>query len=210
MGSYYSPQVCLLADAMGSLLGYDALCQANPNYSRGLSTYDSRSSLNDPDPLQLRPDQDQDSTLKRSDIHQDLSTHTCGNDQHSGKTNIESSRLLSHSDPDLCPTSGGLSEKQFSKSDIVSSEYKLRRQCSTNVRTHPPHLGVSESTKEESVRRTSMGSCNDGSKMDFEVSDFFTLGSPLGLVLAYRRIFLGDDRNCEYGLSFGVNIPVHF
>ncbi|XP_060064604.1 protein retinal degeneration B-like [Ylistrum balloti] len=174
-GKGFTGQVCLLADAMGSLLGYDALCQANPNYTRGLSTFDSHCSLNDPDSSTLRQEPE--------------------NAQNSGNTNLESLRQLSHSDPDLCLSSAGLSEKQLSKSDIGPAECKLRRQCSANVRPQHTHLSVSD--KEDCGRRTSMGSYNDGSlvKFDFDVSDFFMLGSPLGLVLAYRRMFFGDDRN---------------
>jgi hypothetical protein len=35
-------------------------------------------------------------------------------------------------------------------------------------------------------------------KLEFEVSDFFMFGSPLALVLAYRKISSSDDKNSEY------------
>jgi hypothetical protein len=35
-------------------------------------------------------------------------------------------------------------------------------------------------------------------KLDFEVNDFFMFGSPLALVLAYRKISSADDKNSEY------------
>ncbi|XP_069134986.1 protein retinal degeneration B-like isoform X2 [Argopecten irradians] len=197
-GKGFTGQVCLLADAMGSLLGYDALCQANANYTRGLSTFDSHCSLNDSDSSAIRQEQDQDSTLKRdAQLDPSASAFRRGeNTQNSGKSNLETSRQLSHSDPDLS-AGGSLSDKHFNRSDFVSSECKLRRQCSANVRPHQTHLSVSDGAKDECGRRTSMGSYNDGSviKFDFDVSDFFMLGSPLGLVLAYRRMFFGDDRN---------------
>jgi hypothetical protein len=34
-------------------------------------------------------------------------------------------------------------------------------------------------------------------KLDFEVNDFFMFGSPLALVLAYRKISSADDKNSE-------------
>ena len=151
---------------MGSLLAYDALCQANPSFTRGLSTYDSHNSLNEPETPNVG--------MKNN--------------------KLETSRQLSHSDPDMCNMDKNSSDKQFSKSDIVSSEYKLRRQTSSR-QTGQCHLSVSED--EPTTRRTSMGSYNDKFdiiKFDFEVTDFFMLGSPLGLVLAYRRIFSPEDR----------------
>lgn len=35
-------------------------------------------------------------------------------------------------------------------------------------------------------------------KLYFEVNDFFMFGSPLALVLAYRKISSADDKNSEY------------
>ena len=34
----------------------------------------------------------------------------------------------------------------------------------------------------------------DHAMFDFEVSKFFAFGSPIGLVLAYRRFMHGEDR----------------
>ena len=44
----------------------------------------------------------------------------------------------------------------------------------------------------------SVSSCSDHSqqcKLDFEVSEFFMFGSPLALVLAYRKISSNEDKN---------------
>ncbi|XP_028050216.2 protein retinal degeneration B isoform X9 [Monomorium pharaonis] len=44
-----------------------------------------------------------------------------------------------------------------------------------------------------SPRRRSSGTSDN--KLEFEVSDFFTFGSPLALVLAYRKVAASSDRN---------------
>ena len=60
-----------------------------------------------------------------------------------------------------------------------------------------PHPDVTVSGEEGGVcrqgtscpgsRRTSTGSQDGGGRFDFDVSDFFMFGAPLGLLLAYRR-----------------------
>ena len=52
-------------------------------------------------------------------------------------------------------------------------------------------------------RRRSSSSASDpgGTKLDFEVSDFFMLGSPLALVLAQRKI-LSDEKTCEIAFYY--------
>ncbi|XP_061189651.1 protein retinal degeneration B-like isoform X2 [Saccostrea echinata] len=169
-GKGFNGQVCLLADSTGSLMAYDALTMPGLHYGRGLSTYDSNNSLNESNP--------RCSIVRTSD----------------------SSHQLSLSDPDLskcceikdCVCNTVMSDKQLSKSDTLSTDYKLRRQNSAQ-RQSGTHLHVNEHP--EHVRRTSTGSNFDGTylKLDFEVSEFFMLGAPLGLVLAYRRMTMGDD-----------------
>ncbi|XP_056002501.1 protein retinal degeneration B-like isoform X4 [Ostrea edulis] len=169
-GKGFNGQVCLLADATGSLMAYDALTMSGLHFGRGLSTYDSNTSLNNESMPRC-------SIVKTSD----------------------SNHQLSLSDPDLskceikdCACNTTMADKQLSKSDILSSDNKLRRQNSTQ-RHSVAYLNVSDHP--EHVRRTSTGSNFDGSylKLDFEVSEFFMLGSPLGLVLAYRRMVMGDE-----------------
>ncbi|XP_067120627.1 protein retinal degeneration B-like isoform X3 [Centruroides vittatus] len=46
-------------------------------------------------------------------------------------------------------------------------------------------------------RQCSSGS-NDNQKFEFDVSDFFMFGSPLGTILAYRKMMSFDDKNLDY------------
>lgn len=170
-GKGFTGQVCLLADSTASIMAYDALTSASLNCGRGLSTYDSNSSLN-----------------------------MEGNPRSWASKTSESSQAMSLSDPDLSKCCNirdcacNTADKQFSKSDVSSAtDNKLRRQNSGQRHSATTYLNVNEPP--EHIRRTSTGSNYDGPcmKLDFEVSEFFMLGAPLGLVLAYRRMTSGDD-----------------
>ncbi|XP_062569134.1 protein retinal degeneration B-like isoform X1 [Saccostrea cucullata] len=121
-----------------------------------------------------------------------------------GMSTYNSNNSLNESDPDLskccdlkdrvCNTV--MSDKQLNKSDTPSTDYKLRQQNSTQ-RQSGTNLHVNEPP--EHVRRTSTGSNFDGTylKLDFEVSEFFMFGAPLGLVLAYRRMTMREDAQSQ-------------
>ncbi|VDH91601.1 Hypothetical predicted protein [Mytilus galloprovincialis] len=177
-GKGFNGQVCLIADSTSSVLAYDALCQ-NPSCMRYLSTYDSREVL---------PEVDSTTSFKR----ERSKTESSG-----AKTNIDTTRQLSHSDPDLTLNSPNVNN-QCSKSDIVTIDYKMKRTCSTrDPPNHPSHQSYLNVNEKDPSRRTSTGSNFEGTylKFDFDVSDMFILGSPLGLVLAYRRMYCGEDRS---------------
>ncbi|CAG2188840.1 PITPNM [Mytilus edulis] len=179
-GKGFNGQVCLIADSTSSVLAYDALCQ-NPSCMRYLSTYDSREAL---------PEVDSTTSFRR----ERSKTESSG-----AKTNIDTTRQLSHSDPDLTLNSPNVNN-QCSKSDIVSIDYKMKRTCSTrDPPNHPSHQSYLNVNEKDPSRRTSTGSNFEGTylKFDFDVSDMFILGSPLGLVLAYRRMYCGEDRSCD-------------
>ncbi|XP_052074554.1 protein retinal degeneration B-like isoform X1 [Mytilus californianus] len=177
-GKGFNGQVSLIADSTSSVLAYDALCQ-NPSCMRYLSTYDSREAL---------PEVDSTVSFRR----ERSKTESSG-----AKTNIDTTRQLSHSDPDLTLNSPNVNN-QCSKSDIVSIDYKMKRTSSTrDPPSHPSHQSYLNVNEKDPSRRTSTGSNFEGTylKFDFDVSDMFILGSPLGLVLAYRRMYCCEDRS---------------
>jgi hypothetical protein len=78
------------------------------------------------------------------------------------KNNMETSRQLSHSDPDLTLNSPG-NDNQCSKSDIVSIDYKMKRTNSTRDPTNnPSHLSFLNVSEKDPSRRTSTGSNFEG------------------------------------------------
>ena len=183
-------QVCLLADSTGSLLSYDALTRMHSPFLRGGSHYGSRDSVDD--------------------IHDDATTAP---PKPAGALNSEEAHNLSHSDPDLenaCDPAPRVERRprtERSRSEVSppksSSDIAGGGGGADSGKHQQPsyrnsaRLSASFSDRGPS-RRTSSGSNFDGgfAQFDFEVSEFFMFGSPLALVLAYRRVFSGEDRHC--------------
>lgn len=158
-----------MADSTGALLAYESLCRSNPHYSYGNSHHGSHSSLTDVDREELGSDEPFSADSKH----------------------------LSQSDTDLTfePESATQHTKYRSKSEIVPPDSNdLQRGHS--MKRDSVHLSVSSASAPHS-RRTSTGSQSDSShvKFDFDVSDVFMFGSPLAIVLAYRRLCNGEDRH---------------
>jgi len=56
------------------------------------------------------------------------------------------------------------------------------------------HAGLPASRR----RSSSSASDSGNTKLDFEVNDFFMFGSPLGLILAHRKITSEDRQGLDY------------
>ncbi|KAI3372072.1 hypothetical protein L3Q82_006928 [Scortum barcoo] len=170
-GAAFSGQVCLIGDCVGGILGFDALCSSNQtvNESQNSSRRGSVVSV-----------QDQDL----------LSPGIIVNSGHgSTSPNLESSRHLSRSNIDIPRAGAGDDTKrQLPRKRSDSSTYEL-----DTIKQHQAFLSSLHSSvlrNDATSRRSSSSTMLDGSSMgkfDFEVSDFFLFGSPLGLVLALRK-----------------------
>ncbi|XP_043968636.1 membrane-associated phosphatidylinositol transfer protein 2-like isoform X5 [Gambusia affinis] len=170
-GATFSGQVCLIGDCVGGILGFDALCNSTPtvNESQNSSRRGSVISV-----------QDQDL----------LSPGIIVNSGHgSSSPTLESSRHLSRSNIDIPRVSSSDDTKrQLPRKRSDSSTYEL-----DTIKQHQAFLSSLHSSvlkSDAASRRSSSSTMLDGSslgKFDFEVSDFFLFGSPLGLVLALRK-----------------------
>uniref|UniRef100_A0A3B3CWL9 Phosphatidylinositol transfer protein membrane associated 2 n=1 Tax=Oryzias melastigma TaxID=30732 RepID=A0A3B3CWL9_ORYME len=170
-GAAFSGQVCLIGDCVGGILGFDALCNSNPtvNESQNSSRRGSVISV-----------QDQDL----------LSPGIIINSVHgSASPTLEGSRHLSRSNIDIPRASvGDEMKRQLPRKRSDSSTYEL-----DTIKQHQAFLSSLHSSvlrNDATSRRSSSSTMLDGSsvgKFDFEVSDFFLFGSPLGLVLALRK-----------------------
>ncbi|KAG9328487.1 hypothetical protein JZ751_013551, partial [Albula glossodonta] len=107
----------------------------------------------------------------------------------SGASPLEGSRHLSRSNIDIPRSSApDDSKKQLPRKRSDSSTYEL-----DTIKQHQAFLSSLHSSvlrNDASSRRSSNSTMLDGGglgKFDFEVSDFFLFGSPLGLVLALRK-----------------------
>ncbi|XP_069577626.1 membrane-associated phosphatidylinositol transfer protein 2-like isoform X3 [Brachyistius frenatus] len=170
-GASFSGQVCLIGDCVGGILGFDGLCSSNQtvNESQNSSRRGSVISV-----------QDQDL----------LSPGIIVNSGHgSASPTLEGSRHLSRSNIDIPRTGAGDDTKrQLPRKRSDSSTYEL-----DTIKQHQAFLSSIHSSvlrNDAASRRSSSSTMLDGGslgKFDFEVSDFFLFGSPLGLVLALRK-----------------------
>ncbi|XP_066509614.1 membrane-associated phosphatidylinositol transfer protein 2-like isoform X2 [Hoplias malabaricus] len=170
-GASFSGQVCLIGDCVGGILGFDALCSSSQTVCESQSS--SRRGSVDPDLLSpgIIINCSQDTSSSGS-----LST-------------LEGSRQLSRSNIDI-PCSGGPDDpkRQLPRKRSDSSTYEV-----DTIKQHQAFLTSLHSSvlrNDPGSRRSSnstMLECGTLGKFDFEVSDFFLFGSPLGLVLALRK-----------------------
>ncbi|XP_036382371.1 membrane-associated phosphatidylinositol transfer protein 2-like isoform X1 [Megalops cyprinoides] len=170
-GATFSGQVCLIGDCVGGILGFDALCNSNQTVSESQNS-SRRGSL-----VSV-----QDNDLLSPGII--INSSYC-----SASSSLESSRHLSRSNIDI-PRSGGPDDpkKPLPRKRSDSSTYEL-----DTIKQHQAFLSSLHSSvlrNDPGSRRSSSSTMLEGSslgKLDFEVSDFFLFGSPLGLVLALRK-----------------------
>ncbi|XP_037338339.2 membrane-associated phosphatidylinositol transfer protein 2-like isoform X5 [Pungitius pungitius] len=169
-GAAFSGQVCLIGDCVGGILGFDALCSSNQpvNESQNSSRRGS-----------IVSGQDQDL----------LSPGITVSGHGSASPTLEATRHLSRSNIDIPRASAADDTKrQLLRKGSDSSTYEP-----DTIKQHQAFLTSLHSSvlrSDAASRRSSSSTMLDGSsqgKFDFEVSDFFMFGSPLGLVLALRK-----------------------
>ncbi|XP_015232273.1 PREDICTED: membrane-associated phosphatidylinositol transfer protein 2-like [Cyprinodon variegatus] len=166
-GASFSGQVCVIGDCVGGILGFDALCSSSVTVSESQNSSRRGSAISVQDTELLSP----------------------GIIINSISPSLEGSRHLSRSNIDI-PRSSGPDDpkKQLPRKRSDSSTYEL-----DTIKQHQAFLSSLHSSVlhgEPGSRRSSNSTMLEGGslgKFDFEVTDFFLFGSPLGLVLALRR-----------------------
>ena len=200
--------MCILADATGSILTYDALCRSRSSLNRSDSHYGSHGSDLDRDDKSTKFDGSTHTLIDNEGDNVTLADNNPAVELRHSNSSPE--KTTSHSDNDSVKI-------QRAKSECVGTKQKLHKVDSGGVEFRHPsdsrqssiklHVTPSvESSYDSTFRRTSTGSQYETLKFDFEVGDFFMLGSPLGLVLSYRRMFAGDNKTskwveCTFGLT---------
>ncbi|XP_030624361.1 membrane-associated phosphatidylinositol transfer protein 2 [Chanos chanos] len=173
-GATFSGQVCLIGDCVGGILGFDALCSSNIPVSESQNSSRRGSIVSV-----------QDNDLLSPGII--INSSYCSGP---GSCALEGSRHLSRSNIDI-PRSSGPDDpkKQLPRKRSDSSTYEL-----DTIKQHQAFLSSLHSSvlrNDPGSRRSSSSTMLEGGgalgKFDFEVSDFFLFGSPLGLVLALRK-----------------------
>ncbi|XP_026995466.1 membrane-associated phosphatidylinositol transfer protein 2 isoform X3 [Tachysurus fulvidraco] len=177
-GTMFSGQVCLIGDCVGGILGFDALCSSNITVSESQNSSRRGSIVSV-----------QDTDLLSPGIIINSSPSGSGTGSGSGLS-LEGSRHLSRSNIDIPRCSGADDpKKQLPRKRSDSSTYEL-----DTIKQHQAFLSSLHSSvlrNDPGSRRSSNSTMLEGGgalgKFDFEVSDFFLFGSPLGLVLALRK-----------------------
>lgn len=175
-GASFTGQVCLIGDCVGGILGFDALCSSNVTVSESQNSSRRGSIISV-----------QDSELLSPGII--INCSGSGGSSNSALS-LEGSRHLSRSNIDI-PRCSAADEhkKQLPRKRSDSSTYEI-----DTIKQHQAFLSSLHSSvlrTDPASRRSSSSTMLEGGgalgKFDFEVSDFFLFGSPLGLVLALRK-----------------------
>ncbi|NWV97354.1 PITM2 protein, partial [Machaerirhynchus nigripectus] len=159
-GTSFNGQVCLVGDCVGGILGFDALCYSSQTVSESQNS--SRRGSVVSVQVMLAPSSSMDPVF--------------------------TSRHLSRSNIDIPRSNGEDPKKQLPRKRSDSSTYEL-----DTIKQHQAFLSSLHSSvlrNDPTSRRSSSSTMLDGGnigKFDFEITDFFLFGSPLGLVLALRK-----------------------
>ncbi|XP_034458991.1 membrane-associated phosphatidylinositol transfer protein 2-like isoform X1 [Hippoglossus hippoglossus] len=168
-GASFNGQVCVIGDCVGGILGFDALCSSSVTVSESQNSSRRGSTI----------------SVQDTDL---LSPGIIINSVSPSSPSLEGSRHLSRSNIDIPRCSGPDDAKKLPRKRSDSSTYEL-----DTIKHHQAFLSSLHSSVlhgEPGSRRSSNSTMLEGGslgKFDFEVTDFFLFGSPLGLVLALRK-----------------------
>ncbi|XP_048374725.1 membrane-associated phosphatidylinositol transfer protein 3 isoform X1 [Sphaerodactylus townsendi] len=161
-GTGFNGQVCLIGDCVGGILGFDAIC-----YSTGLADESQASSRRgSSSSVQDNPLTAEDSNL--------------GDLKRLSKSNIDISALMEEEEPRQ-PLLRKPSDCSSYDCDSITQHHALLSSI---------HSTMLQEDADFPAASTSSASDVNLGRFEFEVSDFFLFGSPLGLVLAMRRTVL--------------------
>ncbi|CAJ1070086.1 membrane-associated phosphatidylinositol transfer protein 2-like [Xyrichtys novacula] len=170
-GATFNGQVCVIGDCVGGILGFDALCSTSVIVSESQNSSRRGSAISVQDTDLLSPGIVINSVSPSS-------SPTLEGSRHLSRSNIDIPRCSGADDP----------KRQLPRKRSDSSTYEL-----DTIKHHQAFLSSLHSSVlhgEPGSRRSSNSTMLEGGslgKFDFEVTDFFLFGSPLGLVLALRK-----------------------
>ncbi|XP_048221996.1 LOW QUALITY PROTEIN: membrane-associated phosphatidylinositol transfer protein 3 [Perognathus longimembris pacificus] len=164
-GIGFSGQVCLIGDCMGGLLAFDAICySAGPSGGQpGSSSRKGSISSSQDTPIVM----EEDCSLASS---KELS-----------KSNIDISSGVEEEECPRSPCHGNKSDSSTFDCEAIAQHHAFLSSIHSSVLKDEAELPGAGAPQ---LPEVSLG------RFDFDVSDFFLFGSPLGLVLAMRRTVL--------------------
>ncbi|XP_068889227.1 membrane-associated phosphatidylinositol transfer protein 3 isoform X2 [Aphelocoma coerulescens] len=167
-GAGFNGQVCLIGDCIGGILGFDAICY-NSNTAYESRNSSRRGSISS---IQDNPLLAEDSSL--------------GDSKHLSKSNIDISGIIEDDKQrQLVPRKQ--SDSSTYDCDTITQHHAFLSSIHSSVLKDGADLPPVDS----SLSEVNLG------RFEFEVSDFFLFGSPLGLVLAMRSTVLPGLDVCQ-------------
>ncbi|KFV51747.1 Membrane-associated phosphatidylinositol transfer protein 3, partial [Gavia stellata] len=167
-GAGFNGQVCLIGDCIGGILGFDAICYNSDTADESRNS-SRRGSISS---IQDNPLLAEDSSL--------------GGSKRLSKSNIDISGIMEDEKP----------RQPLPRKQSDSSTYD----CDTITQHHAFLSSIHSSVLQDGADfppvNSSLSEVNLG-RFEFEVSDFFLFGSPLGLVLAMRSTVLPGLDVCQ-------------
>ncbi|XP_012637653.1 membrane-associated phosphatidylinositol transfer protein 2 isoform X1 [Microcebus murinus] len=188
-GVTFNGQVCLIGDCVGGILAFDALCYSNQPVSESQSSSRRGSVVSVQDADLLSPG----ILVNAAHCSSSGGGGGGGGGGSGGSSNLENSRHLSRSNIDI-PRGNGTEDpkRQLPRKRSDSSTYEL-----DTIQQHQAFLSslhASVLRTEPSTYRSSSSTMLDGTgalgRFDFEITDLFLFGCPLGLVLALRKTII--------------------
>ncbi|XP_039363523.1 membrane-associated phosphatidylinositol transfer protein 3 isoform X3 [Mauremys mutica] len=168
-GTGFNGQVCLIGDCVGGILGFDAIC-----YSAGTAGESQNSSRRGSlGSMQDNPLLAEDSSL--------------GGSKRLSKSNIDISGIMEDEEPRQ-PLPRKQSDSSTYDCDTISQHHAFLSSIHASVMKNDADFPPMSSS---SLSEVNLG------RFEFEVSDFFLFGSPLGLVLAMRSTVLPGLDVCQ-------------
>ena len=150
-GAHFTGNVAVVADSLGSLLVYDALCSANKTTSCASAT---------------KRKADTDAGRNGASSSDDASSHSAGSSFSKQHYSISPAPLISI-------TSNAESTLDLAAGGAGGGSRSV--EFGSNVSVAAPDLSRLVDQEDED-------------KLDFDVANFFAFGSPLGLIMAYRKL----------------------
>ena len=177
-------QVCIIGDSVGSILAFDSLIDQNNKNVTDHAHSDVTASADSIDLLGAS-----------SEPHpsRDVNKNSCQSGSERKHSNVLELQMANESKHTDHLTANNVSGKTPEKTKVPTSPGNTHN-TSTNVTftLHPQPVSGSGSRRASNISDGSSRSSREENlgqqRLDFEVSDLFMLGSPLAMVLAYRRI----------------------
>ncbi|NXS35001.1 PITM3 protein, partial [Pomatostomus ruficeps] len=167
-GAGFNGQVCLIGDCIGGILGFDAICY-NSNTAYESRNSSRRGSISS---IQDNPLLAEDSSL--------------GDSKHLSKSNTDLSGI-----PEDEKQRQPLPRKQSDASTYDCDTITQHHAFLSSIHSSVLKDGADLPPVDSSLSEVNLG------RFEFEVSDFFLFGSPLGLVLAMRSTVLPGLDVCQ-------------